>query len=206
MAILFTSGFETGDFSEWTSVDLGAPSVQSTIKQAGSFAMRANPATSQHRVLKEYTGATTLYVQGYFRRASTDVGQSPILFDIWASSLLTGVWIQHDGANFRCRNPDNTATALGPASVIDTWHKIDLTINATANPWNVSWKIDDVAQTNIQPANAAATIDRWWIGTWGYDMVWEGYFDSLTLADSPISESSPSDDPPIGKLGRGAGW
>ena len=41
MGLLFHSGFETGDFTEWGSTT-GSPEVQSTIKKTGTYAMRCN--------------------------------------------------------------------------------------------------------------------------------------------------------------------
>lgn len=48
MAITSHDGFETGDFGAWATV-VGSPTVQSTIKKTGTYAMRCDTTGGQQQ-------------------------------------------------------------------------------------------------------------------------------------------------------------
>ncbi len=58
---LHRSGFETNDFTltEWTSIASGSPTIQTTTKHSGSYAMRANTSSAQAVVSRAFSSGTT---------------------------------------------------------------------------------------------------------------------------------------------------
>jgi len=61
-AVIFESGLETGNFSEWTSV-IGLPEVLTTQPHHGSYSAYFN--ASEEYCHKDYTAQTTVYARVY---------------------------------------------------------------------------------------------------------------------------------------------
>lgn len=61
--VIFTDGFETGDFSKWDSI-VGSPEISSTSK-TGIYSMKMD--ASQEYVTKNFTGMNEVYWRWYVR-------------------------------------------------------------------------------------------------------------------------------------------
>jgi hypothetical protein len=68
MAVLFFSGFETGDLSEWPGSSGGAFSAGTATVNGGKYALTATNLTSFLNSAT-FTGQTTLYMRAYMQLA-----------------------------------------------------------------------------------------------------------------------------------------
>ena len=191
---IWITGFEYGLATPTTNggglagIISGAPTIQSTIKRTGSYALKITPA-----------GASTYLMR--LLSSNIVVGRFYIYFSAWPDvtcNILVNTTSIGSNAKFRLDPADNKmAVNIGGANtkstnalVLDTWYCVDYRVNETANPNTIEWQIDGVAQTTHSYAQAADTM----VGTLlGDDTAQTGatfYFDdvilSLTTADYPI--------------------
>jgi hypothetical protein len=117
VALVFHSGFETNDFSEWNSTT-GSPSIDATTKKTGSYAMRCNTSSAQayaggpgsitrfslYLYIASFPSSTTLIV-GSESVANVRLGTTGILYlydgnteEDSYSSLNTGQWYRISGS------------------------------------------------------------------------------------------------------------
>lgn len=66
MTILFSDGFESGDFSAWTGT-FGSPYISSVNFHHGNYSLEASDDTSQSGCYKDFTPSTEIYARIYVK-------------------------------------------------------------------------------------------------------------------------------------------
>ena len=147
---VFSDGFETGNLSKWTTN--GGLTVQSTIKNTGSFAAQGNTtngATYAKKLL------STTYTDGYFRiyfyLASGYSSQVNVLRYRTAADGSMGYLFVSTTGQLSLRNDVSAVTTTSATSVSsDAWHALELhlVVNGTSSStevWLDNVKINDLS-------------------------------------------------------------
>lgn len=167
MAVVFTADFEGASPWGFDSTS-GTPTKETTnpIRQTGS--MKSDCSAANQWALKSVTGNAVFVTRTFFR------------IDALAAAASGAIVIAYNGPDtaemqlILAQGAPNTLTlqgmpgALSPQvatinPVIGTTYRVDMRINAAANPWVVDWSIatgwqGGVSQTASQPAFASDTI------------------------------------------------
>ena len=135
--IIFSDGFETGDFSQWTSTT-GSPVLTTTTVYDGSYAMNitANTQTVTKMLGSAYANIfVRLYVRFSAFPAAQDYGDNILTVGSDASwSYATTVRLQNiDGTNcrFGMQSGANVYTYGSDNVQLDTWYCIELNRTTT---------------------------------------------------------------------------
>jgi hypothetical protein len=125
----FRSGFETGDFSEWTSTT-GTPTVQTTQKNSGTYAMKADPAVSEYvsKTLASSYGSGTLFWRFYIRPLAFPSSDNQPIFRNLSSFGTSGAAVNLDTDGTVDLNNDVAATSAAGAVALslNTWYRFEL--------------------------------------------------------------------------------
>lgn len=120
MALIFHSGFEAGDFSEWAG-SYGAVSIQGATKKTGDYAMRCNPSGAV-AVNAVHSGNLPKRTSVYMRIASAPDIETPIMGSPGSGA---SVWLTPD----RYLKLYDTITLKDTGSTqlaLNTWYRISL--------------------------------------------------------------------------------
>lgn len=119
----FNDGFESGDFSEWTSTS-GSPGVQSSVVHDGSYALSAG--TSSHYVTKTFTAQSSVYCRFYVRWTTNPSSGNYFSFaNIRGAdhTYLQQFAVANDSGTIKWAYYDTTwHVANSPNPTMDTWY------------------------------------------------------------------------------------
>lgn len=186
MTAIFEHDFENNSLATWDANDGSvSPTIQTGVVYERTRALRCLTSTQSCRLLKGFTSDTTVAARFVVRRASANE-ETPILFTVWNTGSFDGLIIQYLSPNLVLRTQEAfsqvTIDTYG-AMPIDEWLLIDLKADVSANPWSAGWRVNGVDQGSFAPALPAETFNQISLGTWGYDMSWDAYFDRFQLHD-----------------------
>ncbi len=95
-ATVFTDGFETGDFSQWSGT-VGAPTIVTSPVHHGLYAAQA--VNNGNQIYKNMTTTDEVYCRMYWRYSGSLSSGEKIMV-MWLSSLYSnfmGVYLTNDG-------------------------------------------------------------------------------------------------------------
>jgi hypothetical protein len=189
--VLFSDGFESGNFSAWTSTN-GAPTVQSTTKYHGTYAMCINAAEDARKTLA--SAYSDVYLRGYVRFATLPaIGKSYRFFVImasdWSEHVNVGIYTDGSGnSRWVMSTPGYSWEIVGDNVNANQWYCVEIRRkvgagNGVSALWidgaNVFSASDDTIAVNAQVfivgaiwANGGPTIDL--------------YHDCIVIADAYI--------------------
>jgi hypothetical protein len=188
-------------YTQTFDVDDGSPEDASNWSRvtsptfAGAGALRINP-----------TGAVGYWHKNAGATPATFVYRVWLRFDTKPSSNLNRVVnCFAGGVGEMALGFDSTANKFGifdggaivntggPSISASQWYRIDLRVNASANPWVVDAQVDSSALTQTTGAYTASTFNRYDLGTDSESLTYDLIFDSLdvshTGADYPITDA-----------------
>jgi hypothetical protein len=171
-ATLFSDGFESGNFSAWTGTSTnqgGQPTVQSTTKHHGSYAMQATLTQTGFyaHAYKDVASGNTFYARAYVRFNKIPVSGESYdeiismyrISDGYGGLIIRIVSDGAGGAKFRAFNNYYGTIVDGSAAVVDTWYCVE-TLNLQSG--TLRWWIDGVEQSTV--GNGAVPMDRFRVG------------------------------------------
>ena len=127
MAITFFSGFETGDFSEFSSIS-GSPTVQGTIKNTGSYAMRCNTDATWAYV---YSGNLYAWAISFYIQVNTAPNALAVVFGATGTNALS-VRLETD-RTLKFYAGETVASTSSPMD-LGTWYRVSFDLKGTS--WN----------------------------------------------------------------------
>ena len=159
-------GFEYGDLLSVAGGGLyfsitGTPTIQSTIKRSGTYALQASNSGTHQVQLKVQPSTTTFVGTAWFLTTDSLPGAVRRIMEIDNETVLN-CWFTHrtnaEGfkleASFEGNGPQYTAVAI----TANIWHWIDWKINLSADPTTLDWAYDGVQQTQVTRAGTGSNI------------------------------------------------
>jgi hypothetical protein len=134
---IFSDGFESGDFTAWTSTS-GSPTVQSIIKHHGNNAALFSGANTY--VTKTFSSQNELYIRFYFRFSALQTTEWYAntfcnLKTVTDDTLLAQFQIMNHGGTQTWRfvkrigsDLDYSSTFTSPTPSVDTWYCAEIYI------------------------------------------------------------------------------
>jgi hypothetical protein len=187
--IIFQSGFETGDFSEWTGTN-GSPTIVTSPVHHGSYAALCN---SESRIYKTFSSQNVVYFRFYVQTSGvpTSSGQWIHIATVWVGTDESiQIRIQHDGTSpkFALRNWKYGILVYGTTTVqSNTWYCVEVKAH------NIGYGTGDILYVNgVQEATdgtsngaggALTEVDVKQYTEYGYKNI---YFDCVVVADTYI--------------------
>ena len=194
--VIFTDGFESGNFNAWTGTS-GTPTVQTTTVKTGTYSMQASLSGGNEKfAYEQFADQTTLYAATWVRWSTLPAdGQTLDLFKInrWDGDRIT-VCVYRTSSTYRWRliyNGGTVATYTGAVNAINTWYWI---------------KVKSVSSTSVGVANLYVMGLGWILNNTGLnsgadgmsevrDTAWYStsvtgsvYWDDTTVSSSDISD------------------
>jgi hypothetical protein len=194
--IIFQSGFETGDFSEWTGTE-GAPTIVAAPAPVhhGSYAALCN---SESRIYKTFSAQNVVYFRFYVQTSGvpTSSGEWIHIATVWAgTSESIQIRIQHDGtsAKFALRNYNAGILVYGTTTVQpNTWYCIEVKAHnsgyGTGDILYVNGVQEATDRTSYGAYGALTEVDVKQYTEYGYKNI---YFDCCVVADTGPIGSEP---------------
>jgi len=189
---IFSDGFESGDFSEWTGT-AGSPSVQDSVKHSGTYAMTAT-GTADKYAYKTFTGQTTLHVRVYVRYSSLSSWASnnqftrPIRIE-GDDTFIATVGVASDRIGMYTSQPSGAWTTAAYTFNVDTWYCIEFRFVKHASAGEYRVYVDgseEISRTGVNTSGAndadEALVGITQYGSWSTT----GYFDCVVVADTYI--------------------
>ncbi len=205
MAVVFSSGFESGGTADW-SITTGSPTVITSDKVRGSYGLETSIATQAQHVTHVYATEPSVAVIRLYVKY-TAVG-SPSFSTTFASTYNQAqtrdvtFLMRTDASNnprLLARIYDGVANYEGTLQAIsvNAWYRFEAKVDMSAAAWAVTWGYaqDDNPLTTVDNGftggnNAGATTaDAWLVGQTGSDTRTARYDEvsiSGTAADYPI--------------------
>jgi hypothetical protein len=187
-------------YSENWNVDLGAPDssvaaarVTSPVYE-GAGALRINPTAGVGYWSKNTPGADPNVIV-YLIYARFDDFPAADLFkvlDVTADGVSnSGLGYDVSSNQFGTWDGTSALSVGGPTLSLNTWYRLDLRVNMSANPWVVDAKVNGTDLPQETLAFAASTVANYRLGSNSETDTWDLFFDywfvSYTSSDYPIS-------------------
>lgn len=181
VALNGTDSFNASRVTTPTFAGAGAMRIQTTL-QVGYWDNTISQGAQAVVVMQAYIRFTTLPAEN-IRLLGCDL----------VSGGGYGIWIDPVTGKFVCVSQGVLGTPGGPVVVTGTWYKLDVRVDARANPSLVDGRVDGVALPQSSLSEAATTTDAYKVGDGGRSPTWDAYFDELRAshiaADFPITDS-----------------
>lgn len=191
MPVIFTDSFESGDLSGYDlTAANGVAESSSTRPHAGSLGVRVHPTSSDSRVQKTGFSNSVLVARIWLNDdTSQNVNQKVMSIGTTGRDVFIQCLSSPHRFCLRGNIGGGDITGVDPGSATaysdDTWNKLELAFDRSADPWNVRWAVNGVEQTSWQPAGGGAgTLTNVSFGTWAFVMTFDTYFDDFAIADS----------------------
>jgi hypothetical protein len=203
---LFSDGFESGDFSNWTTVlnavD-GLASVQNSVVYAGNYAAKFSSLTTKNSrtYLRENLGSARneFTVSGSFMvsQEGTKTANIPF-FRLFNPSGTRVVSLYRQNSSGLVRVADQSTTRDTTATVaLNTWNKIDMTVVAAGSGLStIRVFVNDIQVLNITGANiGTAGILNLQLGSDTTSQLYTLYADNIVVSlpgtSQPTATSTP---------------
>jgi len=198
VAVLYVTGFEHGAFSVSgggiaNATTNAALNSDGAYVRTGSYSMRlyrSGTAAAGYMRLANWGGTyRTLRFYVYF--LTMPDGNFDLCYNITAASTAHRIYVDSSGY---CWAKSGTSSAVGGSfqMVAETWYRVDVTINVSANPQLMDWAINGIAQDQASVANNSSTLSYTYIGTYNAVAHYEAYYDDIAItslgSDYPIGE------------------
>ena len=209
--VIFSDGFETGDFSKWTgsfTVSGGTLGVNSSNPHSGTYNAWFTLTGNVYAV--EYKDFGSSYASAYARcyvkfTALPTSGKSLTLmeFNTHGNNFLAGIGLGYSGgATWRSAYNKNTVVTLKYAGspAINTWYCIEMELVISSSAGSVSYWIDGTQQAALEDSGFKndnyGNLQRLFIGadrlTGDTSYAVSAYVDDVVVADAYIGLQSAS--------------
>jgi hypothetical protein len=169
---IFSDGFESGDFSAWTSTS-GTPTIVTSPVHHGTYAARFD--ASAEYITKTFTAVNLIYVRVYFQSANYPGSNTDDRFTVFRVGTTGGTyphfiqWRRDSYGNVCWRvSPVGGATRniYNPAPTLNTWYCVEImckigTTDGEARTYINGVEVD--AQTGLNNAGGGS-IDKVQVG------------------------------------------
>lgn len=194
---VFVCGFECGvkgtNGEHWISTAANSFNTSTVRSGARSFEMSGTASTSIQGTSVALTASNKWVLRAYIRFATLpDVDFGILGVNTVASTPLAGaVFKQSDSKIYAGSSASAAFGATGVSVTTGVWYKIDVSIDASANPWLVDVKVDGTACGQYSRAVASASPTLIILGDPGTSATADFFADDLiasnTLANYPIT-------------------
>lgn len=192
------TGFENGIVSVsggglFSSVT-GTPAIVTTPVRTGARALEISASAAIVRLRSKLLGTPTVGVfRVYVRFNTLPTADAKVLHIPAATGTYPTLWFKNATGTWAARWADGDAFVdSGITVVANTWYRVDMKVDVSANPKLYNWQIDGAAQTQISKAGVATTLFALGFGTdiaQTFTCYYDDAFISLTAADYPIGAS-----------------
>jgi len=192
---LTNQGFETGDFTGWTTA--GAVTVIATDPKCGTYHMRANVVSgAAARAHQSFSTATTIYTRMFVQRKSSTYDSHNLEIALLTDggppgTRAWGLFLRFSNDEFRLEVPHGAGTVYhntGVTATVDTWFCIEVLWIKHATTGGFQIWIDTVDEgSNFGLDTSAYTPDIFLYGNtanWGTTGDWDMYFDHVVMDDA----------------------
>lgn len=193
MAIVFTETFDVsigGDNKTANCTRVTSPVY------AGAGAAQFNPVAETSWWEKDVIGgvAQNCFVYAFYARYDVLPSADVMICQMDPGGLGdNGIAYDVSSAQFKCADgsPAN-GTPSGPSITTGVWYRIDIRVDASANPWVLDGKVNGTDLTQNTRGQAAATASKYKLGANAqsdtYTLILDEFNVSHTAADYPLSQ------------------
>lgn len=196
----------------WSAIS-GTPTIETSIVHHGNAALRCAGTAAACWVRRSFTAGKRRKIYSYYVRFVTlpSAAACRTIQLAYATAGATHVGVTTGGVWYAIAAGGTQQN--GPAASTGVWYRVDVDINASANPHTVDWKIDGVAQTQAVSGSVAAedfsTVQFGSSAAATTDVIIDCAVESETAADFPLGEYKilgykPNADTDITQVGAGA--
>jgi hypothetical protein len=179
--------------NHWFNAFTNAAFSTTTVR-SGSRSIRVNPTAATGQAFSEgMTGSNLVVARAYIYVASAPTADAGV-FTVSASGAFVGLVYQSSDAKYYAGRDVGGAIsdigATGLAIPLNTWTRIDLRVNTSANPWVIDAQVEGVALGQSQPAialsNASGNVLCGSTGTKTFDIYYDDIVAGNTSGDYPF--------------------
>jgi len=196
---ILITGFEYGlaapvtDGGGLWDIISGSPSVQSSVKRTGDYALWCG-CTTEGQYLKKDLAGTSEYLVGrfYIRKSATPGSGVNILTGYKGGGEYLKIILESDG-KINAQVAIGTSVS-GPTINVDTWYCVEFKFYVHTTTGTIDWKVDGAAQTQATGAiTTGGFFYELWLGqgsTAGINIYYDDIIVSAIPGDYPIGEGS----------------
>jgi hypothetical protein len=162
----------------------GSPSVQSSIKRTGSYAVRFNPTAATSRIDKTLSSAYVLVARLYVYVATWPSANTEFLI----GSHFYGLQLTSTSGRIRAYMNGGTFNYLDGLTTGE-WHRIDLRVDSSGATTYIDFQLDGTAATQSSSVRASAACTALYTGpgqTCTADIYVDDIVVSATSGDYPL--------------------
>jgi hypothetical protein len=208
MAVFFSNGFETGDFTGWTSQG-GTPTVDAAYKYSGTYGMRVNWEGASWTRYNDVSGTQQMATRFYMYIEDAETSSSNFgVFSAFNAGLTRDLGLRWDvsagnAVTMQAYIYDGSTTTEGTASgtlTQDTWLRIELKADLSGAAPVMTWghATGDGALTTVQTDFTAGA--DWGTDVFGYHLYGTAGFSYNRSWLDDVSIANSTSDYPIGPL------
>ena len=207
-SVVFADGFESGNFSAWTGINYGSPTVVTTDVNSGVYSMKA-PATADSLVYKILdSSSNSLYVRAYVKYSSLSFNGKVESVAVGTSSGVLdaqcGVYIDGLGNTYwNIRDFAGKYTYVQDSIVVGSFYCMELYVQRSSG--TVSLWINGVLKINVTGANLGGSdFNTVCVGSSDFASI-GGYVsvDDVVVANSYIGPISGVGSPVVSNVSAG---
>lgn len=184
---LFTSGFETNDFTntEWNAASASAPSIQGTTVHSGTYAMEVSTSANQkwsRWITTSTVTSGTYFVRFYFRVASGTGRVAAVASN--ADSLSFDIAL--NGSNqLVLTNTADSSTITSSALTANTWYRVEYRLVISDTVGELELYLDGTSQGSLTSKDTLPTnVQRFYFGNVSSSATFDYFYDDVAINDT----------------------
>src|SRR3990170_3803100 len=166
--LIFGTGFEhqvaalgashaTGE-ALWDSVP-GSPTISTSTKRTGVASLRINPAAFLQGLTRNIpAGNRRLVAVVHVNFAAFPPSFDAFILVVQSGAVVVKIGIRAGTNKWFAQVGSGTAQVSSSGPSLGTWYRVECRLDTSAEPWNLDWCIDGVAETQATLATAADDI------------------------------------------------
>jgi hypothetical protein len=190
MALTHIDGWEHGHITGWAYTATNGPAISSSVFRTGAYSARFYKTSSSTCYLQKSITTTRVFVARVYVRFDAWPNVDEI---IYRTSLVAGdapaLRLNVTTSQIEAMFGANVGNACATVLQLNTWYRIDLKFDVTANPSAIDFQVDGVAATQSTQAQAATYPANQYFGAYTagtFDMFMDDLACSITAGDYPI--------------------
>jgi hypothetical protein len=194
---IFSDEFESGDFSEWSTTS-GSPTVQSSIKYNGTYAMLTNATSATSYALKDIGTMSDAFLYMEIRfPVLPSTGEvlwvASLIDDSSASNVMLGLYNNSGNLEWAFLGAEQVSAEV----IVDTWYSIEIERKVGDGVGFRKLWVNGVNLVNTENATISNGAHLAYVGKVSASELIQHYVDCVVVADTYIVPLSSDSTAPI---------
>lgn len=163
--------------------DNGSASISTTTFKSGLRALRINPTAAAQGISPTVTSSNHFVARVYIRFASLPTATVELFYAI-VNGVACGAYFNSSDSKIYAGRATGTLGATGVTVTTGVWYRLDVRVNASANPWTIDVQVNGTACGQVTNGVAANGYTQFTLGNSVTSCSADYFFDDLIISQT----------------------